>query len=57
MEKELKSCTGVLLKADLTGRGQFSQSADVCQKGWDGSALLGQPSKGFHFFHNFLLYY
>ena len=38
--------TGVLLRADLTGHGQFSQSADFCQKGWDGCALLGQPSKG-----------
>ena len=36
MEKELKSCTGVLLKADLTGSGQFSQSANFCKKrvGW-----------------------
>ena len=46
MEKELNSFTGVLLRADLTGHGQFSQSADFCQKGWDGRALLGQPSKG-----------
>ena len=46
MEKELKSSTGVLLRADLTGHGQFSQSANFCQKGWDGRALLGQPSKG-----------
>ena len=45
MEKELTSCTGVLLRADLTGHGQFSQLADICQKGWDGHALLGQPSK------------
>ena len=44
MEKELKSCTGVLLRDDLTGHSQFSQSADFCQKGWDG--LLCQPSKG-----------
>ena len=35
MEKELKSCTGVILRADLTGR-----------KGLDGHALLGQSSKG-----------
>jgi hypothetical protein len=41
MEKELKSCTGVLLSAD-----QFSQSADFCPKEWDGHALLGQPSEG-----------
>ena len=45
MEKVLKSCTGVLLRADLTRHGQFSQSANFCQKGWDGRALLGQPSK------------
>ena len=25
MEKELKSCMGVLLRADLKGHGQFSQ--------------------------------
>ena len=43
MEKELKSCTGVLLRADLTGH---SHSSPVCQNGWDGRALLGQPSKG-----------
>ena len=36
MEKELKSCTGVLLRAVLKGHGQFSQSANFCQKGWDG---------------------
>ena len=53
MEKESKSCTGVLLRADLTGHGQFSQLADFCQKGWDGCALLGQLSKG----HNVLLHY
>ena len=33
-------------RADLTGHSQFSQSANFCQKGWDGHALLGQPSKG-----------
>ena len=43
MEKELKSCTGVLLRADLTGHGH---SSPFCQNGWDGRALLGQPSKG-----------
>ena len=32
MEKELKSNTGVLLRADLTGHIQFSQSANFCQK-------------------------
>ena len=43
MEKEWKSCTGVLLRADLTGHGH---SSPFCQNGWDGRALLGQPSKG-----------
>ena len=38
MEKELKSCTGVLLRADLTRHGHPSPFS---QKGWD-----GQPSKG-----------
>ena len=37
--KELKSFMGVLLMADLTGHCQFSQSADFCQKGWDGRAV------------------
>ena len=37
---------GVLLRADLTEHSQFSQSADFCQKRWDGRALFGQPSKG-----------
>ena len=46
MEKELKFCSGVFLRVDLTWPGQFSQSADFCQKGWDGCALLGQSSKG-----------
>ena len=46
MEKELKSCTGVLLRADLTGHGHPSP---FCQNGgWDGRALLGEPSKGHH---------
>ena len=39
MEKELKSYTGVLLRADITGHGLFCQSANFCQKGWDGRAL------------------
>ena len=43
MEKELKSCMGVLLRADITGHGH---SSPFCQNGWDGRALLGQPSKG-----------
>ena len=34
-----KSCQ-FLLRADLTGHSQFSQSAHFCQKGWDGCALL-----------------
>ena len=46
MEKELNSCGGVLLRVDSTGHGQFSQSANFCQKVWDGRALLGQTSKG-----------
>ena len=67
MEKELKSCTGVLLSADLTGHGNPSP---FCQKWWDGRALLGQPEispwvspqkdtrAGFQFFfHNVLLHY
>ena len=44
MEEEFKSCTGVLLRADLTGH-EFSLSANFCQKMWDGCTLLGQPSK------------
>ena len=43
MEKELKSCTGVPLRADPTG---LSHPSPVCQNGWVGRALLGQPSKG-----------
>ena len=43
MEKELKSCTGVLLRADLTGYGHPSP---FWQNRWDGHTLLGQPSKG-----------
>ena len=43
MEKELKSCTGVLLRADITGHGHSSPSA---KKGGMAGALLGQPSKG-----------
>jgi hypothetical protein len=45
MEKELNSCTAFLLRAYLTGNGQFSQSVDFCQKGWDGRALLVSPQK------------
>ena len=51
MEKELKFCTGVLLRADLTGH---SHPNLFWQMGLDGRALLGQPSKptraGFYFF-------
>ena len=43
MEKELKSCTGVLLRADLTGHGH---PTPFWQMGLDGHALLGQASKG-----------
>ena len=43
MEKESKSCMGVLLRADPTGHGH---PRPFCQKGWEGRALIGQPSKG-----------
>ena len=43
MEKELKSYTGVLLRADLTGHGHPPHFG---RKGLNGHALLGQPSKG-----------
>ena len=43
MGKELKSCMGVLLRADLTGHHHATQ---IGSKGLDGRALLGQPSKG-----------
>ena len=43
MEKELKSCTGVLLRANLTGH---VHPSPFCLDRWDGCALLGQPSKG-----------
>ena len=32
--------------AGLTGHSQFSQLANFCQNGLNGSSLLGQPSKG-----------
>ena len=59
MEKESKSSTGVLLRADLTGHGHPSP---FCQNGWDGCTLLGQPSKGhpcriLFFFHKVLQHY
>ena len=58
MKKELKSCKGVLLRADLTGHGHRTL---FDRKGLDGHALLGQPSKGHRagflfFFHNVLLH-
>ena len=43
MEKESKSCTGVLLRAELTGH---SHPTCFGRKGFDGRAMLGQPSKG-----------
>ena len=43
MEKELKFCTGVLLRADPTGHGHPTRFG---RKGLDGRAQLGQPSKG-----------
>ena len=54
MEKELKSCTGVLLRADLTGH---SHSSPFCQNGWDGHALLGQPSPVQDFNHFPIMFY
>ena len=36
---------GVFLRADLTGHGQFSQSVNFRQKGWDGHVLLGPQKK------------
>ena len=39
MEKELKSCIGVLFRADLTGHGHPTL---LWQMGLDGHALLGQ---------------
>ena len=43
MEKELKFCMGVLLRADPTGNGHPTR---FDRKGLDGRALLGQPSQG-----------
>ena len=44
MEKVLKSCTGVLLRADITGHPTlFGRNRLI---GWIGYALLGQASKG-----------
>ena len=42
MEKELKSSTGVLLRADLTGHGHPTHFG---RKGLDGRALLGLALK------------
>ena len=44
MDKGLKSCMGVLLRAHLTGH---SRATLFGRKGIDGHALLGQPSKGY----------
>ena len=63
MEKELKSCTGVLLRADLTGYGQFSQSADFCKKGGMArrcpvkSALKRMSVKDLNYFSIIMFYY
>ena len=47
MEKELESCTGVLFRADLTGRPiDAVHPIHFGRKGLDGRALLGQPSNG-----------
>ena len=59
VEKELKSCTGILFRADLTRHGHptlFGRNRQI------GYTLLGQPSKGLPsriliFFHNVLLCY
>ena len=42
MGKELKSCTGVLLRADLTGH---DHPTHFGRNSLDVHALLGQPSK------------
>ena len=48
---------GVLLRADLTGHGQFSQSANFCQKRMEWPCLQKDAHAGFQlFFHNVLLY-
>ena len=46
MEKELTSCMGVLLRADLTGQGHPTLFGRNRLIGWIGYALLGQPLKG-----------
>ena len=51
MEKESKSCTGVLLRADLTGH---SHPTCFGRKGKDGRAMLGH-SKG-HLGRIFILF-
>ena len=45
MEKELKSCMGVLLRADLMGQGHPTLLGRNRLIGWIGYAQLGQPSK------------
>jgi hypothetical protein len=46
MEKELKFCTGVLLRADLTMHSHPTLFGRNWPIGWIGHALLVQPSKG-----------
>ena len=41
MEKELKSCSGILLRADLTGHGHPTLFGRNRLIGWIGYALLG----------------
>ena len=53
MKKELKSCKGVLLRADLTGNGHSTKS---CQNGWDGRALKRTPMQDFNSF-SIMFYY
>ena len=47
MEKELKSCTGVLLRADLTGYGHLTLFG---RKGLNGHALKRAPVQDFNYF-------
>ena len=37
----------MLFRAELTGHSKFSQSADFCQKGWDGHAFKRTPVQDF----------
>ena len=47
MEKELKSCMDILLRADITGRGHPSP---LCQNRWDGRAIKRTPMQDFESF-------